>query len=289
MEAVKTLSKVDAQRKIRELLDITAQGGADMVEEAVKVGVPSGIGEEYIRELFKTAVRLGREDDEEGFFKNSEVQPIRETIEEPKVEVAKSDAVEPKRREWRQLPNGAWEYRLEGEGIFRRHFGPPPKDVGARALPKPEPEQEEEPEKVAADAAGTGTAVAVVRAQVPVFEPVEATGLGEAVVVMNRQHAIIENIGGKTVIASWEPSTYHTGKMVIVFQSKESFLLRYSNRFVSVPVYTGRVGISSIVKMPLGQWWLAHADRQQYRGITFLPNGPGGSERLFEFVARMGR
>ena len=92
---------------------------------------------------------------------------------------------------------------------------------------------------------------------------------------MNRQHAIIENVGGKAVIASWEPSTIDPAKLVVVFQNKESFLLRYSNRFVSIEVHDGRGGT---VRVPLGQWWLGHRDRQQYRGVTFRPGGDKDSQ-----------
>jgi hypothetical protein len=55
-----------------------------------------------------------------------------------------------------------------------------------------------------------------------------------------------------------------------VFQNKESFLLRYSNRFVSIEVHDGKGGT---IKVPLAQWWLGHRDRQQYRGVTFRPGG----------------
>jgi Family of unknown function (DUF5906) len=97
--------------------------------------------------------------------------------------------------------------------------------------------------------------------------------IDDALAAMNRQHAIIENVGGKAVIASWEPSTYQPDRLMVVFQSKESFLLRYSNRFIPIEIY-GRPGVSTMVKVPLGQWWLTHRDRQQYRGITFRPGGP---------------
>jgi hypothetical protein len=100
---------------------------------------------------------------------------------------------------------------------------------------------------------------------------------------MNRQHAIIENVGGKAVIASWEPSTINPSKMVVVFQNKDSFLLRYSNRFVPVEVHTVR-GVGT-VKVPLGQWWLGHRGRQQYRGVMFQPGGPaaiGGCLNLWQ-------
>jgi hypothetical protein len=47
---------------------------------------------------------------------------------------------------------------------------------------------------------------------------------------------------GKTVIASWEPSSLDLERLMVVFQSKDSFLLRYSNRFVSMEVPDGRGG-----------------------------------------------
>ena len=90
---------------------------------------------------------------------------------------------------------------------------------------------------------------------------------------MNNQHAIIENVGGKTVIASWEPSPIDLERLMVVFQSKDSFLLRYSNRFVSVEVPNVRGGSHSVTA-PLGQWWLGHRDRLQFRGVTFRPGGP---------------
>src|SRR5262249_40348243 len=70
---------------------------------------------------------------------------------------------------------------------------------------------------------------------------------------------------------SWEPASYDQGKLVIVFQNKESFLLRYSNRFVWMELFDGK---GSRVRMGLGQWWLSHRDRQQYRGVVFRPGAP---------------
>jgi hypothetical protein len=51
---------------------------------------------------------------------------------------------------------------------------------------------------------------------------------------MNNQHAIIDNVGGKTVIASWEPSSLDPTRLIVAFQNKESFLLRYSNRCATI-------------------------------------------------------
>jgi hypothetical protein len=106
----------------------------------------------------------------------------------------------------------------------------------------------------------------------PPLPPPPAPNWDDAIAAMNEQHAIIENVGGKTVIASWEPSPLDLERLMVVFQSKESFLLRYSNRFVSVEVPDARGG-SHRVTAPLGQWWLGHRHRRQFRGVTFRPGG----------------
>ena len=99
----------------------------------------------------------------------------------------------------------------------------------------------------------------------------------DALDAMNEQHAIIENVGGKTVIASWEPSPTDLKRLVVVFQTKESFILRYSNRTVLIEV-TGKNG-TRFERMPLGQWWLGHRERLQFRGVTFQPGGPKAVNR----------
>ena len=103
---------------------------------------------------------------------------------------------------------------------------------------------------------------------IPAWQPPQP-GWDQALALMNERHAIIDSVGGKTVIASWEPSTLDATKLVVVFQDKASFLLRYSNRHVSMDVPGSRA-----VSAPLGHWWLGHRDRRQFRGVTFLPDGP---------------
>jgi hypothetical protein len=84
---------------------------------------------------------------------------------------------------------------------------------------------------------------------------------------MNEQYAVIENVGGKTVIASWEPASHDLERLTVVFQGKESFLLRNSHRHLWQP--NGR----GLARIPFGQFWLGDRNRRQYRGVTFLPNG----------------
>jgi hypothetical protein len=73
---------------------------------------------------------------------------------------------------------------------------------------------------------------------------------------MNERHAIIENVGGASVIASWEPLKFNPRWRNLVYQGKDSFLLRYSNRKVLVDYPGGGSG-----HVGLGKWWLDHEDR----------------------------
>jgi Family of unknown function (DUF5906) len=135
------------------------------------------------------------------------------------------------------------------------------KALVALAAPKSEPEEakaQPEPEQS--------------KVQLPAVVPLRPKALAadQQLEALNAEHAVIMNLGGKTVIASWDPSSFDPQKLEWVFQNKESFLLRYSNRFAFVD--GRRWGSSS---MPLGQWWLTHPDRRQFRGVTFMPGASG--------------
>jgi Family of unknown function (DUF5906) len=132
--------------------------------------------------------------------------------------------------------------------------------------PEAQPKVEEEPTTPKRDEAPKAMLPAVLKPQpLPAWD--------DAITAMNEQHAIIDNVGGKTAIACWEPSSIDPSKLVVVFQNKESFLLRYSNRYARIDVADGKGGSQQRL-MPLGQWWLGHRQRRQYRGVTFLPAGP---------------
>ena len=107
------------------------------------------------------------------------------------------------------------------------------------------------------------------RALVVAQEVLPAVSQDYTIAALNEHHAIIDNVGGKTVIACWEPSPLDPSKLVVVFQSKESFVLRYSNRHVSLDLLNGKT-----ISMPVGHYWLNNRDRRQYRGVTFAPAGP---------------
>jgi len=191
--------------------------------------------------------------------------------EKPKARV--EEPIEPKKEgSWRRIGGPYRPDRVEAKPDARvdeTEAKEPNPDGGFRSRPQPkeEPKTVTEEEQAKSDEEPKAGLPAVVPSSLP--EPVPTWD--QAIAVMNRQHAIIDNVGGKAVIASWEPSTIDPSKIVVVFQNKESFLLRYSNRSVSIEVYSGRGGT---VRVPLGQWWLGHRDRQQYRGVIFRPGGP---------------
>jgi hypothetical protein len=205
----------------------------------------------------------------EKFFKKPEAQP---SVEPPKIEPTKVVELkvvkpEPHKPKYKQV-GGAW-YRQSAQGDWRRCE--PPKQIEPKIELKPQQQAKPEEAKPQAEAEPEPEKEEI-KTNVPALVPrTEPAGWDDALAALNRQHAIIENVGGKAVIASWEPSTstVNPTKLVVVFQNKDSFLLRYSNRFVPVEIHTARG--STVMKVPLGQWWLGHKDRQQFRGVVFRP------------------
>ena len=84
---------------------------------------------------------------------------------------------------------------------------------------------------------------------------------------LNNRHAVIENYGGKCVIACWEPSPTDPSRPTLVFQSVDAFRQRYANRFVK-PLRANQR------PKALGTFWFSDPGRRQYRGVTFEPAGP---------------
>jgi hypothetical protein len=90
-------------------------------------------------------------------------------------------------------------------------------------------------------------------------------GWENTIEAMNEQHAIIDNVGGRTMISCWEPSSRDPNLRVAVFHTVASFKLRHSNRFVTIEVPGRKLGSKDQRSVPLGEYWLGHRDRAQYR------------------------
>ena len=118
----------------------------------------------------------------------------------------------------------AW---VDGASHFREAFSCPevsPTSEVDSASPRPaEPEVAKEPVEPIAR---------TLPAIIPPAPPPLAPNYEDACEAMNDRHAVIDNVGGKAVIASWEPSQRDHSKQEVIFHNKDSFLLRYSNRSV---------------------------------------------------------
>jgi hypothetical protein len=85
------------------------------------------------------------------------------------------------------------------------------------------------------------------------------------IIKLNRQHAVIANLGGKCVIMEFVPSSVTPGATEPAYQTFTSFRERYLNQYV----YDG-----GGKRMSLGQFWLGHQRRRQYEGLDLVPHGP---------------
>jgi len=215
----------EAQDRINRWLDEYGKGISDHRREAVALAEQGKFEPGEVEELFDEAEVLRRAEAEARRTQGATITKRRLVPEATDLEL-KAEPATP------------------GAASFKNPSVQPKDEPAAAAQPGPEAEPK----------AGL-PAIIVPPPSSPVWE--------EAVAVMNKQHAIIENVGGKAVIASWEPSPIDLERLMVVFQSKESFLLRYSNRFVSVEVPNARGGSHSVTA-PLGQWWLGHRDRLQF-------------------------
>ena len=250
MTALSARGEGHARELIAGLLKECREGVSDREAEALVVARPWGLDESWVKENFAVARSLAR---------------AKEIT--ARLDAADAKATPVKRRRLGDDRQRALEARgrdivAELNAAIAERKAATEAKTEEVAQPAPEPE---------AATAGQLMLPAVVPPPPPLQPP--KSNWDEAVAAMNTQHAIIENVGGKTVIASWEPSPIDLERLMVVFQSKESFLLRYSNRFVSVEVPNIRGGSHSVTA-PLGQWWLGHRDRLQFRGVTFRPGGP---------------
>jgi hypothetical protein len=159
--------------------------------------------------------------------------------------------------------------------FIRRRFSQPKSDETVQFVGPVNPKADEP--KSEADAEPKADANAVEKTGLPAIIPTRKSLTDErvskwddALTTMNEEHALIDNYGGKCVIASWEPSPTNLERRMLVFQGKDSFLLRYSNRPVSMELPDGKGGYTTL-RGSLGAWWLSHRLRRQHRGVIFRP------------------
>jgi hypothetical protein len=94
----------------------------------------------------------------------------------------------------------------------------------------------------------------------PVYTP-------RQVIALNRNHAVISNLGGKCVVMEFVPSSVTEGATEPSYQTFGNFKERYLNQYVTEP------GLRS-KPVPLGSFWLSHPRRRQYSRLDLVPHGP---------------
>jgi hypothetical protein len=270
-ETARALNTKEVIELIRSHIATRLDGGPNRKAEDIELGRMAGLDTEPISALWDEAERQMVKVDLPPL--EVVVLPPQEAAEQPSastVAMEAKDAIG---------PSGSIPAREDEGWGKRRSLGEPSKADEASLFLKPTqpeveapeatPEPEEEPKPQPNESSDQGRVMlpAVVKTSTPAWD------WDDAITAMNEQHAIIDNVGGKTAIACWEPSSLDPSKLVVVFQTKESFMLRYSNRYARIDVADGKGGSQQRL-MPLGQWWLGHRQRRQYRGVTFLPAGP---------------
>jgi hypothetical protein len=81
--------------------------------------------------------------------------------------------------------------------------------------------------------------------------------------LMNKRHAFIENYGGKAMVTDFLAPDDDSPRQCVVFVDTHAIRERYANRFVP-----------GSEKKAVGDWWLKHPKRRQYKGTRFDPGGP---------------
>ena len=94
----------------------------------------------------------------------------------------------------------------------------------------------------------------------PVYTP-------RQVIALNRNHAVISNLGGKCVVMEFVPSSVTEGATEPSYQTFGNFKERYLNQYVTEP------GLRS-KPVSLGSFWLSHPRRRQYARLDLVPHGP---------------
>jgi flagellar biosynthesis GTPase FlhF len=215
-------------------------------EKAGRIGIAAGFSLEFIPTIIANIlIELGRPEQAKKFLPaieaSAEAKPTAETFDQMR------------RRREAQI---AERQRREAEELERA------KEWAAKA--KLEREATEEAQAKAEREINQASSATLPEPRKP--KPLVAANA--VLKEMNERHAIIENVGGTSVIASWEPSKVNPKWMKLVYQGKDSFLLRYSNRRVLVDYPGGGSRLTG-----LGHWWLQHEDRTQHRGVIFAPAG----------------
>jgi hypothetical protein len=214
-----------ARKLIAVLITECRKGVSDREAEALELAERFKIEKEPISARFATARKLKAEEVAE---RGGNIAAELDTA----IEKAKA-----KERTAQRRPKPAWPILR-----MRRLNDPGPAKAQRSKFEPEEAKATSEPSK--ADPAPASGRI-MLPAVVPQPQPPARSDWDEAIAAMNERHAIIDNVGSKTMIASWEPSQLDPSRLEVVFQTLLCAFERGGNRRET---------------MPLGQWWLTIAN-----------------------------
>jgi hypothetical protein len=110
---------------------------------------------------------------------------------------------------------------------------------------------------------------------VPPQAPEEWRRLSYELIVarLNREHAVVRNVGKATLVAAKMMIKDYPLQREIVFQNQTDFRLQYSHVPCFVRVYEAGGSVKTASKT-LGEWWLRSPDRENVDGMAFAPGKP---------------
>lgn len=85
---------------------------------------------------------------------------------------------------------------------------------------------------------------------------------------MNKNHAFIHSVGGKPMVSSYVYNVAFETE-ILEFITPTSLEVRYSNQTANKIDKNGKE-----TPIPLGKWWLEHANRREYNTVIFDPSKP---------------
>jgi hypothetical protein len=113
--------------------------------------------------------------------------------------------------------------------------------------------------------AGSSAAVA---AGPPLGAPAMWAPQKDQIDALNEQFFLIENIGGDCVVGELVPNATNSG-LTLALMRPQPFRVRFGNQQIVVRDRKGNEKLKS-----LGQAWLEHPKRRQYKGVVLVPNAP---------------
>lgn len=100
-----------------------------------------------------------------------------------------------------------------------------------------------------------------------------ATEADSPLIKLNKQYAVIGDLGGKCLVLGWVPSKVDDALKVPSFQSFKSFGERYASQYVTTK-RESKTGEVTEEPRQIGAYWLKWTGRRSYEGIDLEPGRP---------------